>query len=65
MVKAPTGAYNGGMTYQVVVAAKDRNVVVKVDASNETTAKEIARWLVEHHQHLQAHVPVVKSKEGS
>jgi hypothetical protein len=43
------------MTYQVVVAAKDRNVTVKVDASNEQTAKEIAKWLVDHAQHLQAH----------
>jgi hypothetical protein len=52
-----------GMTYAVVVAAKDRNVVVKVEAGDAYTAKEIARWLVDHNQHLAAHVPVVKSKE--
>jgi hypothetical protein len=51
------------MTYQVVVAAKDRNVVVKVDASNEQTAHEIAKWLVAHAQHLQAHGGA-KPKEG-
>jgi hypothetical protein len=43
------------MTYQVVVAAQNKNVVVKVDASNEQSAKEIAKWLVAHAQHLQAH----------
>jgi hypothetical protein len=53
------------MTYRVIVAHKDRNLVVKVDAGDERTAHDIAHWLVEHNQHLQAHTPVVKpSKEG-
>jgi hypothetical protein len=52
------------MTYSVVVAAKDRNVVVKVDASDEGTARDIAHWLVSHSQHLAAHSPVTKPKEG-
>jgi hypothetical protein len=52
------------MTYKVVVATKDKNVVVKVDAGDESTAKDIAHWLVAHHQHLQAHGVVVKPKEA-
>jgi hypothetical protein len=41
------------MTYQVVVEAQGKPVVVKVEASNETTAHAIARWLVEHAARLQ------------
>jgi hypothetical protein len=52
------------MTYRVVVAHKDQNVVVKVDAGDEHSAKEIARWLVAHNQHLQAHVPPPRPRES-
>lgn len=43
------------MTYQVVVAAGTKNVAVKVEAGDAYTAREIAKWLVDHAQHLQAH----------
>jgi hypothetical protein len=50
------------MTYSVIVAAeKNKSVVVKVDAVNVNAAKDIARWLVAHHQHLQAHAVVVEA----
>jgi hypothetical protein len=42
------------MNCQVVVEAGGKPVVVKVEASNETTAHLIARWLVAHAARLQA-----------
>jgi hypothetical protein len=43
------------MTYTVVVAVKDQNVKVKVDAGDERSAHDIAHWLVSHSAHLAAH----------
>jgi hypothetical protein len=51
------------MTYSVVVAAKDKNVVVKVDAGDAYTAKEIAHWLLANDRHLEAHSAKEKTKE--
>jgi hypothetical protein len=51
------------MTFQVVVEARGQRALVKVDAANEKSAEEIAKWLVAHHAHLQAHGVVAKPKE--
>jgi hypothetical protein len=51
------------MTYSVVVAAKDKNVVVKVDAGDAYSAKEIAHWLVANDRHLEAQGVKEKTKE--
>lgn len=51
------------MTYQVIVEARGKPVVVKVEASNETTAQAVARWLVEHAAHLRAQTAREKPKE--
>jgi hypothetical protein len=51
------------MTYSVVVSAKDKNVVVKVDAGDAYSAKEIAHWLVANDRHLEAHGAKEKTKE--
>jgi capsule polysaccharide export protein KpsE/RkpR len=55
MALGPTPHYTGGMTYRVPVAHRDQIVTVKVEANDPASAKEIARWLVEHAAHLQAH----------
>lgn len=43
------------MTYQVVVANEWRNMIVEVDADDPQSAREIARWIVEHGKHGDAH----------
>lgn len=43
------------MTYRVVVANEWRNMIVEVDADDPRSAREIARWIVEHGKHSDAH----------
>jgi hypothetical protein len=43
------------MTYRVVLANKWRNMIVEVDAEDPRSAHEIARWIVEHRKHGDAH----------
>lgn len=43
------------MTYTIPVDARGQSVIVQVDAHSEQTAQEVARWLVSHSRHLQAH----------
>jgi hypothetical protein len=43
------------MTYRVVVANEWRNMIVEVDANDPRSAQEIARWIVKHRKHGDAH----------
>jgi hypothetical protein len=51
------------MTYFVVLDADGKNVIVRLDASNENSAHEIAKRLVKHHAHLAAQSVEAKPKE--